>query len=519
MLVYAKFVECLTPCVEYDSRLRTDRLNRAVELFHRSLEVHETPAAHYHLALALARPGPSQDLAQAVTNAQAAVEGAATEIRFWHLLGLLLAATEQWKAARGVFEVASAIGEPEEEDPTTPTLNGNGSIVDHDFAHNASPSDPEKGAAAGTSSDQSDESYTYFPSLLSENHSTIPAAEGLLQPLGDHPAPSQQDLFEQALQLRMSEMTLCETVDGAERAEDRWVEIFDWVARKTGVARDAGQPTSEHGWASIDSWVIIGHSFDVRRSMETSRPASQVTPTNEAKTFGAKARLSTPTRTHVSSHASQANGTSGTPHVTVTPASPGAASRQSSADDSSSDEKESSIGHNRKPKKGVHHKIRSGVKESGARIQTIGRKIGNNIAQGGLHHLKRSTSFPSELCLTYCAIQQLMVAVAFSSESQSSYYQASSIHSRRGRLSFLRTDTPPPQSPPPPPPVPLPAPSIRPRNKRSEREDRLLCNLWLMSAATFRRLGRVEQAKGSIQEAEVRDERNPAVWVQVSDIW
>lgn len=36
-----------------------------------------------------------------------------------------------------------------------------------------------------------------------------------------------------------------------------------------------------------------------------------------------------------------------------------------------------------------------------------------------------------------------------------------------------------------------------------------------MSAATFRRLGKIEQARGSIQEAEVRDVGNPAVWVQV----
>jgi tetratricopeptide (TPR) repeat protein len=36
-----------------------------------------------------------------------------------------------------------------------------------------------------------------------------------------------------------------------------------------------------------------------------------------------------------------------------------------------------------------------------------------------------------------------------------------------------------------------------------------------MSAATFRRLGKIEQAKGAIQEAEVKDEDNPAVWVQV----
>jgi tetratricopeptide (TPR) repeat protein len=36
-----------------------------------------------------------------------------------------------------------------------------------------------------------------------------------------------------------------------------------------------------------------------------------------------------------------------------------------------------------------------------------------------------------------------------------------------------------------------------------------------MSAATFRRMGKIEQAKGAIQEAEVKDEKNPAVWVQL----
>ena len=46
----------------------------------------------------------------------------------------------------------------------------------------------------------------------------------------------------------------------------------------------------------------------------------------------------------------------------------------------------------------------------------------------------------------------------------------------------------------------------------------MLSNLWLMSAATFRRLGKIEQARAAIQEAEVRDEGNPAVWVQVRRI-
>jgi len=45
-----------------------------------------------------------------------------------------------------------------------------------------------------------------------------------------------------------------------------------------------------------------------------------------------------------------------------------------------------------------------------------------------------------------------------------------------------------------------------------------MSDLWCMSAATFRRFGKIEQARGAIQEAEVRDGNNPAVWVQVGNV-
>jgi hypothetical protein len=71
-------------------------------------------------------------------------------------------------------------------------------------------------------------------------------------------------------------------------------------------------------------------------------------------------------------------------------------------------------------------------------------------------------------------------------------------------------------SAPPPPQLPPPATQISMKqDSRVSREKRLLSDLWSMSAATFRRLGKIEQARGAIQEAEVRDENNPAVWVQV----
>jgi len=46
-----------------------------------------------------------------------------------------------------------------------------------------------------------------------------------------------------------------------------------------------------------------------------------------------------------------------------------------------------------------------------------------------------------------------------------------------------------------------------------------MSDLWCMSAATFRRFGKIEQARGAIQEAEVRDGNNPAVWVQVGNLF
>lgn len=46
-----------------------------------------------------------------------------------------------------------------------------------------------------------------------------------------------------------------------------------------------------------------------------------------------------------------------------------------------------------------------------------------------------------------------------------------------------------------------------------------MSDLWCMSAATFRRFGKIEQARGAIQEAEVRDGNNPMVWVQVGNLF
>jgi hypothetical protein len=82
---------------------------------------------------------------------------------------------------------------------------------------------------------------------------------------------------------------------------------------------------------------------------------------------------------------------------------------------------------------------------------------------------------------------------------------------------FLESPPPPPSAQQPSSPLPTSVVGHHQQDFKNERlmKDRLLSDLWLMSAATFRRLGKIDQAKGAIQEAEVKDENNPAVWVQV----
>jgi Flp pilus assembly protein TadD len=63
-----------------------------------------------------------------------------------------------------------------------------------------------------------------------------------------------------------------------------------------------------------------------------------------------------------------------------------------------------------------------------------------------------------------------------------------------------------------------PPPPLKKGAHRSPAEHRILSDLWLMSAASFRRAGKFEQALVAIEEAETHDPENPAVWVQLGQL-
>ncbi|KAJ7577917.1 hypothetical protein C8J56DRAFT_969997 [Mycena floridula] len=449
---------------EQNPHSRITRLTAAHELFLRSVEIFPTASGCYHLALSFARSGPFQDLDQAIAHAGRAVEGDSKEIRYWHLIGLLSAAIEQWDAADMALETGSAIGEPaigaQDGMPVNGTPKVNGIANGNGRAIDGLP--PAEVAAVY---------------LLSKDALILPPAWELLQPAMDHPPASRHEVFEHALQIRMTQITVTEYVEGAEGAAEQLPDVFQWIAEKRGVSGENTRTSSDGG-----------RSGDMRLKSPSEIGLSSSQNGHEKATIDQQ-----PLRLSIS----RVNTKESPPSINVFPATPDESSprHRFSMEEQREDLKILEPEPSSSTSKKMQQMWKNQVHKGGARISTISRKIGSGV--NGT--LRRSNSTPD-----------------FHAAMRQAPYQASSIHSRR-RISSLRRgpETIPGHSPPPPP-----APSLTPNsqtrlNGRTGRENRLLSDLWLMSAATFRRLGKIEQAKAAIQEAEVKDERNPRVWVQL----
>ncbi|TFK94482.1 hypothetical protein K466DRAFT_476349 [Polyporus arcularius HHB13444] len=491
-----------TAYTEQDPLTRTQHFEQSLALLKASLENNESASTHHHLALAYLRPGASQDLQTAIVHARAAVEADPGEARHWHLLGILLTASGDWRAAKEVLQMGASVSEADlaEDDPDpVDGLPSNDNALNGVQAHDYATVLPETNGHAvnGDAAEDTASIANRQPARLLDGDAVeLPPSWELLQPLGDRPSPNRQEAFEHALQLRMTQLTLSEHVEGPEGTCDKWVDVFQWFSDRRGVAADDRR-------MSIDS----------RRASQDIRPASVFTGGEKRASVPSDVRVST-AFPPVEEQPEPTNGSLNGPSmaITVTPASPMVQSpaqsrdqlngdRRTSKDTGSSEKQRLSVDTNRGKGKKVREVFISGVHKGRARVTTISKKIGHNVGRHNSTHLKRSRSAPD-----------------FHAILGQTPYQASSIHLRQHVSIYTsQVDLSSLEAPPPPPPLPPPEPATTlPRQKaRAARDRRLLSNLWLMSSATFRRLGKIEQARGAIQEAEVRDETNPAVWVQL----
>lgn len=180
-------------------------------------------------------------MASAIEQARAAVEADSNEIRHWHLLGLLLAATGDWKASKTVLELGIGMAEADlsdAEQATNGAADGSGGLTIRDFVANVeSASQPQaNGVHVNGNGDASSEKIheTIIPPGLKD----IPPSATLLQPIGDKPPLNRQEKFEHALQARMTLLALTEFVDGAEAVGDKWLEVFHWFREKRPATLD-----------------------------------------------------------------------------------------------------------------------------------------------------------------------------------------------------------------------------------------------------------------------------------------
>ncbi|KAF9788396.1 hypothetical protein BJ322DRAFT_1182415 [Thelephora terrestris] len=443
---------------------RPYRLSESLRLCELAVETFPSAPACYHLALALSRAGPSRNIPLAIEHARFAVEQGSHEIRHWHLLGLLLVATDDWKKAKAILEYGAGIGEERVGDEGLPqTPNGDTPGTPNGQIEGLPPTAPPFMPVLKSSS-----------TLLDPDAIGIPPAASLLKRVLDHPPPSRRELFEQALQLRMTQLALSEHAEGTEGAVEKWLEVFTWVA-----TQKEGNQTAR---SSFDSTQKSGDQGSMSNQTISARPGTLVDVTVSGVEDVPSAE----------------------PPITVTPASPLRPSfeGQSRQGENVDGRNKLSLGRPR-GQSSAGRKVSKILKTQVHRGQERISSISKIVAFGprhGLAHLRKATSAPD-----------------FHSVLSISSYQASSIHSRR-RVTYGNStpDEPVMETLPPRPPPPVPVPQKQPRwDSRAAKGRRLMSDLWCMSAATFRRFGKIEQARGAIQEAEVRDGNNPAVWVQL----
>ncbi|KZV98926.1 TPR-like protein [Exidia glandulosa HHB12029] len=265
-----------------------------------------------------------------------------------------------------------------------------------------------------------------------------------------------RDEREDALQLRMTLVALMENVLGAEGASKRWVEVFTWWSQMSPENTSSHNVTPEIPALTLTRTMTPPveqdeHSPDTPIPIQLIPPSPAETETPSSHSQDASPRISSPTS-----------------------------------------EKE-------KDGDKLMAKMREQVTKGRARIDTISKKIATRGRSNS--DVRRSSSAPDFSLVL----------------SRTSSYQASSIHSR-GRLPSpigslaIRRRSP---SPPPPPPPPPPSAEKEKAKGREKRDRRLRSELWLMSAATFRRQGRLESARGAIQYAEACDPHNANVYTQL----
>ncbi|OCF45189.1 hypothetical protein I317_00992 [Kwoniella heveanensis CBS 569] len=464
-----------------------------------STDLLPTASSYYHLAHCQSE---ARSVDSAIESIRSSLELDSQNIQAWHLLALLLSAQRDWEGAMKACEAGVSVWEQDEElaaeeEEQAPSASDT-NIDTKDFAVIPPSSSTQTGQLASTSTSKILLRDGTFPHLSISPPRTTPL--------------SRSAKLEHVIRLRMTLNVVVEKTQGPEMAMLKQQELFAFFSARSGknrgrlgygagfgkgggmksvassssmaaLAGGAGTGTATGSGTtrgSLDGKDGLGGSFISVGLNEGNISVQPPTPGPEregqgrapfelAEPIGEKS----PIQIQTSSPSNPATG-----HVTP---------EMASDDDTEKPRRSLSI-RSKMTTKHLH------VPASGAGVSGAGVGLGNAPAS-------RTGSVRR---LTVGSTQNNNIGPRERTISAAHSIAPTAIHSHFRNAPSSRTVLPPP-------------PPLRPTEDhgRTPAESRILSNLWLMSAATFRRWGKLEQSLVAIEEAEVLDPENADVWVQL----
>jgi len=448
-------------------------------------------SAYYNLALCQAQ---ARSIEAASESIRRSLELDSRNVQAWHLLALLLTAQKDWEDASKAGEAGISVWEQDEENEVSDEEIVSGSSDDPNIA--------SRDFASAT-----------HPVAVEMNNEPLLLPSGNFHPphIGSQPpssALSRAKRLENVISLRMTMNVVAEKILGQEVAMLRQQELFAFFSGRSGKNRGLHGGVGTRGLVGSQSYSSVQNARDDLGgsyiSVSVDRAAAADTSANDGGVISVIPPTPSIETPDTSAYAARPLGQpiGGVAHAMVqhsARSSPGGSSATSDAD--SPDER---------GEKGQHKE-----KKLGATKRLVARHL--HVPHNGSGRSSRPSSVrrlpvaedTGEWSAYMELIHNLHVAgpAVQRHRAGSASSTALSIAPTAVRSHF-HGNTP---APPPPPPPTQP----KPPSEHTPAELRILSNLWLMSAATFRRWAKPDQSLVAIEEAEVLDPENADVWVQL----
>lgn len=223
------------PQTEHNATVRPKHLSDARDLLQQAAELDKASASTFwHLATVQSA---LREVDAAVISARRAVELGSGDVRTWHLLGLLLTSQEDWENALEILELG-LVKTQEDMNPSesvNESISKEDGVVSHDFAEETNGTfDPTSRPTL---------SRTATVSIIGARSEAIPSSALLHYPIPIVPFQSISERFEASVQMLLTQLALSERYEGAEKANERWPEVFAFFSSHC----PSGPPESSGG--------------------------------------------------------------------------------------------------------------------------------------------------------------------------------------------------------------------------------------------------------------------------------